>query len=695
VNAPVATPRRGVIHWLTIAAFAFIGVAAAIGNELPAQNVDPQYARTIIDRVAKYGGTFYQAGIHNKGPLEPAVYAVASWFTTSDGFWYAISLFIALAAIVLAGAAFSTARTRGASRELALAASVVFFFHMTLSDSDYARVLYARNMTVCLLAGAWMLALTDRAWRSERSVLVAAIATGVMLGLAVQTLLTNAFEAAVVLVVFVGFARTRGLPAELGRRIAGWTMTSAALTFLSAPVYYALRGSWSEFWEGWWVQARDMSTGTGRSLGSQLALGFHQFTNYYQDRPVAAFLISAFVIVTVLGWRDGDARFRLVYGGLVAWLAAAWIELVLSQRYSSHYFVVSTVPTALMIAALAGDAYRFMSAHRSRPLPAPRAWPILALVATVFFSGTTSVRDAAAAASSFTSPRATEVDRERNTGGEERTALAVFDLVSRRGDPLLTWSNDAWPYLKFHRVAATRFIWKSFLMGEIYLGRSGPRYVLPHTWTWFARDVAQSQPVVFYETTPRAKGTPFDRLITERFEPVLSSPKDTVYLRRDVADAVLRPRTPTVWTPPRSPSAQWTVDGNHVVAEAGAAGPLTLTTHSCTSLSGTIATGAAPVRFEFTDNSQRTENLHLTVTADQVIAGSDVVDYLRLPSDSSLPTTFSFVVGRRAAALVLGGRVRGALRLPQSVSVSLLGAADHAVDVADLHTGPAFRRAGC
>ena len=83
-------------RWVTIAVFTMVGIAAGVGNEVRAQDVDPQFARVLVDRTIHFGGTFYQNGIHNKGPLEPFVYLVASWFTTSSGFWYAVSLFIAL-----------------------------------------------------------------------------------------------------------------------------------------------------------------------------------------------------------------------------------------------------------------------------------------------------------------------------------------------------------------------------------------------------------------------------------------------------------------------------------------------------------------------------------------------------------------------------------------------------------------------
>jgi hypothetical protein len=87
---------------------------------------------------------------------------------------------------------------------------------------------------------------------------------------------------------------------------------------------------------------------------------------------------------------------------------------------------------------------------------------------------------------------------------------AALDLVSKRNDPLLAWTLQTWPYLTNHRIAATRFIWKSFLAGEIWMGGTSPDYILPDTWKWFRQDIAQSKPVVFTVVDASlAPGNPF------------------------------------------------------------------------------------------------------------------------------------------------------------------------------------------
>ena len=90
-----------------------------------------------------------------------------------------------------------------------------------------------------------------------------------------------------------------------------------------------------------------------------------------------------------------------------------------------------------------------------------------------------------------------EEEREQLLDGRTRMVRAALGLVSGPDDPLLMWTSYPWPYINLHRVPATRYIWKNFLLGEIYLARSGPQYVLPGTWETFAADVERTDPTAF------------------------------------------------------------------------------------------------------------------------------------------------------------------------------------------------------
>jgi hypothetical protein len=79
-----------------------------------------------------------------------------------------------------------------------------------------------------------------------------------------------------------------------------------------------------------------------------------------------------------------------------------------------------------------------------------------------------------------------------------------------------------------------------------------------------------------------------------------------------------------------------------------------------------------------------------------VSSSSDNVEFAHLPSGTSStgPVAFTLVVGRRSAALVVGGQVRAALRLPSSVDVSVTAARSH-LQLNDLQLGSAPTGSGC
>jgi hypothetical protein len=701
----VARPARVVqaTRALTFAALVITAAAAIIGNWLRAQNVDPEYMYDLVQRTIRYGGTYYENGVHDKGPLEPLVYHAAAWITSPDGFWYGISFFIAVAAAILAVAAARTARTMGANRDLAVAAATVTFVHFTLSRSDYAGVLYARNMTTALLAIAWIVSLSTTPWTTPRRALAAVLGCGFVLGLAVQTLIPTAFAGAAVAIMVFGAVRLER-PAEESRKLNRAFVASGFVTFASAPIWYLLRGSFTEFFSGWWTYARFFSAATGRSFGSQLALGWDQFLSYYQARPLAAFAILAFIAFAVLDWATADLRIRLIYGTLIGWFVGAWIELVLSQRYSSQYFSVTSLPTALMIAAVAGRVYRMIVAERG-PIRGSFAWPLVALVLSIFLFGTPPFVSAVHDLSSFTSVHAHATKIEQGQAGQERSVRAVLDLVSKDGDPLLVWTNDPWPYMNYHRVSATRFIWESFLTGQIYFGRTSPDYVLPHFWDWFRTDLKQSNPVAFVHSGGGdiPPGSPFAAAVAGGFSLTYPDPNTPVSLRNDVVGEVLSPATPQAWAAvgtPATPSG-WQVSGNNVAfTDAGNRDQdrLPIANDSCFSLTGTVDSDGPPggIRFHFDDNAGKFEPVKLDFNGDHVSSSSDNVEFAHLPSDTTAdgPVQFTLVVGRRSAALVVGGQVRAALRLPGSARVSLTSERSH-LKVQDLRLGAAPQGSGC
>ena len=479
--------RRGSLPLILVVGF----VTTVPGNWLRVQNVDPEFMMVLVQRTIHFGGTFYANAVQVHGPVEPFLYDIAARLGGRNGAWYVVSAMVTFAGIVLGYVAARTARSTGAVREIGVVVGAAVFAHFVISRSDYAGVLYIRNMTTLLLAVAWLLMIEDRVWSSRGRAQFGAVAIGSVLGLTLQSLLST-FAAGVLGLVALGTLWAR---AEVRDRMptAALMAGSALATFVSAPIYYAIRGDFTEFWSGWVSYGHVLAIAPGHSTATQFRNGWTVFVRYYTHRPLAWAAILTFVVTLGIIWNSVDRLSRIVHLGLIAWWIAAWVELVFSQRYSAEYFVVTSVPTAMMAAAVVGHVWRGWPARRV-PARALLVVPLAGAVCAVSLSGLTSFNNDVRTAWHFRGVNANATAAESNRTGHERTALAVLDLVSRDGDPALIWTNNPWSYLNLKRVAAALF-YRSYLLGQVYLGRTSTDYVLPHTWEWFAASFARATPL--------------------------------------------------------------------------------------------------------------------------------------------------------------------------------------------------------
>ena len=664
------------IRPIVVGALVAIAVIAVFHMQLSAANYDPQYMRVLVERTIRLGGSYYENGIHNKGPLEPAVYELAGRIGGRSGFWFVIAIFTLATSLVIGVAVAIAVERSGGMRALGIAAAVMAVTHLTLSDSDYAGVLYSRNITVGLLAVAFVVGAWNGAWSTNRRRIAAVLIAGLAIGLAVQTLLSACFTAVPVLAWVVWTRRD-----ERVRSRPVWLVIPAvaAAGLLSAPLYYRIFGPWPAFVDGWWTYARWMNTATGRSLGGQFGLGIDQFAEYYGDRPILFVLIFAFLVEMVVRWRVLDGSGRALRAMLTGWWLAAWIELALSQRYSSHYFSILAVPTLLMIGVLVGAATRRLRLDQVRASMSNEIWvlPLAVAILTIQVGGTTSFREGLRDASSFQGVGDFEDRREQLIDGRTHMVRAALDLVSEPDDPLLMWTSYPWPYLNLHRVPATRYIWKNFLLGEIYLARSGPQYVLPGTWETFAADVERTNPTAFVveAVNPVDSGTPFDELVDEQFTTMFTDDVMTLAFRDDLA-AWLRSSP----ADPASSSA-----GRSVDLDGGA--PEVLADDGCVRIDGDIVSNSfegARVAFGFGSASSidgvaplitlaGTGDDSALVTSRGIVGSPFATTIGAAPAVKS---SFTLVVGSRSAVLVIDGSIVGAVETHGANAVTMQSSND-------------------
>ena len=693
------------VRALTIAFIALMIVAAFFHNEYRAQNWDPQQTRVYVERTLRFGGTFFENGMLNKGPLEPFTYRVATALTSWNGFWFAISAFVILAAGVIARAASLTTRALGGHRSLGAAVGIGVFFHFALGKADYAGVLYSRNMVVALLVEPGSLPLVLHDGNPHRSN-AAAITVGVLLGLAMQTLFVCAIAATAVALLALDSIGTSIDSPEVRRGRKRMLVVVAALVFVSAPVYYLLRGRFDEFWGGWWTYAKDQNTGTGRSLANQLVYGRDVILRYYRSWSISSVIVGVFTALTAGLWRALPRRARVIHGCIALWFCGAWTELVLSQRYSGHYFSVLAVPTALMAAAVIAQVYRLVSTERGQ-FRTTVAWPLVAGLLSIASVGGEHFTIGLQAASSFTSVSKMANERAAAEPGRQRSNRAILDMVSTQNDPLLAWTEFPWAYLNYHRVSATRWIWKSFMLGQIYLGRTDPKYVLPNTWKWFADDMREADPQAFLEEValPVTPGTPFAAFVDENFTAAYQGSEHNIYLRNEVAKELLTvPAREDLVPLLAAGDTGWQLGPRSVERLADEAPSETdvvgLATQRCVTISGTLellpSDGVSFLSFRLEDPSGAAERTRMNLSERTVFSGSDaqVFDTVEVPQLQTGVHQFKVVVGQRSAVLVIDQRIGAAVRL-STQQILTLEARTGGVRLTDLHRGPAPAHSGC
>ena len=660
---------------ITAAGLVIVAMVAVFRMEQSGPNYDPQYMRVLVERTIRFGGSYYENGIHNKGPLEPLVYEIAAHLGGHDGFWFVLGVFSLVAAVCIAAGAMVVTTWSGGSQLIGFTVAAGTVTHFTLSEADYAGVLYARNLSVALLSVAFVVAALDRMWVTPSRRVVAVFVIGATTGVAVQTLLTTAFTASIVLLWAMWLRREEVVA---GQRAWMAMACVSALSLVAAPIYYRIFGPWREFTNGSWVYARFMSEGTGRSLDSQVSLGWDQLFEYYRERPELLVIIQLWLVLTAVAWHRLDGRQRSLRLLIGAWFVCAWIEMILSQRYSSHYFSIIAVPTVLMLSTLIGEVGRRVSGFLQER-PASALLPLAAVLIAVQVGGQTAFDEGIEAAGSVVS--ADQFDTRRSIGIDGRTAMlrATMDLVSEAGDPVLIWTSYPWTYLNFDRVSATRYIWKSFLMGEIYLGRTSEDYVLDGTWARFEEDLDESDPTAFYVETvnPVAAGTPFETAVQDRFEMVFADDVAELGVRSDLA-AWLR----------SSP-----VDPEPAIADSS--GLLPLSTDRCVRFDAVLAAGGEPLRIEFGTVGDPSGVIMLSSAASSVLVEShrrgDASWLQQVPTTTSTSSVTVFV-GERAAVAVIDAQVVGAIGVAADTVVTVTSGMAPVSDAVVSDPGPA---SGC
>jgi hypothetical protein len=92
-----------IVQRATLPVLIVIGLVVTIpGNWLRVQNVDPQFAMVLVQRMLRFGGTAFDNALQDHGPIEPFLYTTAARLGGRNGAWYVISAMVTFAALLLA-----------------------------------------------------------------------------------------------------------------------------------------------------------------------------------------------------------------------------------------------------------------------------------------------------------------------------------------------------------------------------------------------------------------------------------------------------------------------------------------------------------------------------------------------------------------------------------------------------------------
>ena len=218
------------------------------------------------------------------------------------------------------------------------------------------------------------------------------------------------------------------------------------------------------------------------------------------------------------------------------------------------------------------------------------------------------------------------------------------------------------------------------MIGEIYLGRTSSDYVLDETWTWFAKDLAQSRPEVYVRPveTNLVEGIPFNGYIDDGFTRVYTGPDLEISLSRyrwEQIRSLAQPRSllgtnsPLDLAPIEPESIGWTIKFTgpklmDITADQ-ADEPLIISSGSCHRIDGTVDGEESSIRFLFIDPAGVKETVHLGFDFEKAWSGSVTTRYLEHPLALAPDTTeaFSLIIGPQSAALIIGQDIVAAVRL--------------------------------
>lgn len=521
---------------LAVAALLVLAVATIVIMQVWTR---PQYDSHLLlanaDRVHRLGGTYYTTTAEQKGPFWQLLYDVALRIGSWRDVWYVIATMIVAVGALTGAAVAGLLRAARIPLWAAIGAGIAMAIFMWYATEEWNRAFYSRNLVILMTTAS--LALVVAAARSRGwSRTIAIVLAGGIMGLAVQTNPGSTLTAGFVLFCLWVLGRTPG-PSQLGLRgLVGVSITFAvpfAIVLAAAPVWYWWNGVLDDFWAQWWTYNMYYTESTGRSYPGILQQGAMDFIKYYADHQLYLFTVILFVAGWLLSlpWLSSwDRRLGLL---LILWWFAEMVAVALSQRFFPHYLVLPFVPVAVMAAALFGkiaawvEARGLLGRHRGEAKFAVVLVLVLLVVQMQGGRASNAIHHLLAF-KGFERSYERHVARMDEKDTSLRNAVAAF---SDAEDYVLAWTNVPWVWENMGRTAATRYVDKKWVTGEVFGGGTSSEWVLPDTWQNWAEDVIETSPelVLTFPDEPVPEGSPLANLMDCGYEQVYKDEWQTLY----------------------------------------------------------------------------------------------------------------------------------------------------------------------
>ena len=508
-----------------------------------------------VERVYWLGGSFYTTMFTHKGPLWSFEHFLAYSLGRADYFWEAAGFLILAIALMKGGLLFLCTRILTANRWFRISFVLFVTLYLVSGIEQYTYRLYSRNLSELYL----LIAATIMWWGSYQRwpLPFIAVASAFLMGQAVLIMPTAAISGSIIALIFLWEVRGQllredpkgylfGLTSNPNRSssknfflILGLFFFASLFSVLITPFWYWNKGEFQEFWNGWYVYNTYYTEATSQSSWQILQKGIQDFIRHRLNlAQIILFLLDLFLVVHVsIHYKRENRLFCLMLWSCYGWCFGGIFQVILSQRFFSHYLICFVLPLLILNCLLV--------LYYLRSFEQKRIW--LLIPSVIFLLGAVSISSKTMFVGvkqflyfDFYHDPQTHADRI------DFQLFRKVKLVQHFTDPdefIYIWGGDDvrdWEH--YQRPHATRYIEQRWLIGRIYGGDIQQKWILPGTWQKWEKDMGVTPPKAIVVETPShidvshvkiSKYPRLERILKEQYQLTYSDERASIFIEKE------------------------------------------------------------------------------------------------------------------------------------------------------------------